>query len=215
MRIGYGLLCLLSFSCTAQDIQWQHWKSQDGITVNYKKHANGIFEVQADMSVKAVMASNFMALLSDTSKATQWVENVTQVKVLARPSRSEAIVHTQFDPPWPVSNRDMVSHSCYKEISALQTELIIQGRADYIPKLEGVIRIEQLRASWLLTQNNQGLSIKHTIFADPGGALPHWISNKVGLKSALKTMQALREQLTNKGYTKAEQMSVAGECKNQ
>ncbi|MGO2074014.1 MAG: START domain-containing protein [Pseudoalteromonas sp.] len=212
MRIVYLLILLIGFNCAAKEAPWQHWKSQDGVTVNYKKHANGIFEVQADMTVKAVMASDFMALLSDTSSAPQWLENVTQVDVIARPSRNEALVHTQFDPPWPVSNRDMVSHSCYKAISAKQTELIIQGRPDYIPRLEGFIRFEQLRASWLLTQINEQLSIEYTAFADPGGSLPYWISNKVGLKSALKTMQALRVQLINKDYTKAEQVSVVGQC---
>ncbi len=213
MRIVLLLLIFASANCFA-DKHWQHWKSQSGVTISYKKHPNGIFEVQAAMTVKAVTADDFMALLSDTAKAPQWVENVTDVEVIARPSANQAIVHTQFDPPWPVSDRDMVSHSCYQKISEQQTELIIAGRPDHIAQQDGVIRIRQIRASWLLSQNNNDLDIKHTIFADPGGALPHWISNKVGLKSALKTMQALHKQLINKDYTKAEQVSVAGECKN-
>lgn len=211
MRIFLLLLLPISLSCFAEP-SWQHWKSHNDITVNYKKHVNGIFEVQAEMVVKGVNADDFMALLSDTKKAPQWIENATQVNVVARPSANETIVHTQFDPPWPVSNRDMVSYSCYKAIDEQQKELLIRGQPDYIEPLDGFIRIEQLTASWLLTTTNNGLAINHTVFADPGGSLPHWVSNKVGLKSALKTMQALREQLINKEYTKAEQVSVAGEC---
>ena len=210
------LALLFSVKVVAEPAQWQLWKQRDGASVHYKKHANGIFEVQAEISVFGVTANDFMALLSDTESAPLWIENVTQVQVLKRLSPSENIVYTQFDSPWPVADRDMVSYSCYRRVNHTQTELKITAFTDFLEKREGVIRITDLNASWLLTETSaQGqsqLTIRHVVYADPGGAIPHWLSNKVGLKSAMHTLLALKQRLLEQTYQPNEQITELGSC---
>ncbi|OUS74153.1 hypothetical protein B5G52_02055 [Pseudoalteromonas sp. A601] len=213
------LLFITAFYCLtapAQEKQWQLWKQQDGASISYKKHENGILEVRGSITVHGSSADDFMALLSDTQQAPLWIENVTFVEVLSRLSSSETIVYTQLDSPWPVTDRDMVSYSCYRRLSPSQTELIIKAYPDYKAELDSVIRIKDLQARWLLNEENteqgRSLTLTHDVYADPGGAIPHWISNKVGLKSALKTLLELRRQLNMKAYTPALQISQAGDC---
>ncbi|MFU2511313.1 START domain-containing protein [Pseudoalteromonas sp. ASV78] len=220
MRRRIILLTLLFSTSVLSDIQqWQLWKQRDGVSVHYKKHENGIFEVQAEMMVSGVTANDFMALLSDTDSAPLWIENVTHVQVLRRLSPSETIVHSQFDSPWPVADRDMVSYSCYRRVNHTQTELMITAVTDFLEKSKGVIRITELKASWLLTETSeQGqsqLAIRHVVYADPGGAIPHWFSNKVGLKSAMHTLLALKQRLLEKTYQPNKQIIELGDCSQQ
>ncbi|MFT6786734.1 MAG: hypothetical protein ACJAVX_000077 [Pseudoalteromonas rhizosphaerae] len=212
------LLLMLLFSADAiSDVQhWQLWKQRDGASVYYKKHDNGIFEVQAEITVEGVTANDFMTLLSDTDSAPLWIDNVTHVKVLERLSPSETIVHTEFDSPWPLADRDMVSYSCYQQLNDTQTKLTIAAKTGELAKRQAVIRITDLKAHWLLTQHSSEgqslLTITYEIYANPGGAIPYWLSNKVGLKSAMHTLLALKLRLINKTYQTNQQVSQVGNC---
>lgn len=218
-RLIILLALLFSASVLSDTAHWQLWKQRDGASVHYKKHENGIFEVQAEIAVTGVTANDFMALLSDTESAPLWVENVTHVQVLKRLSPSENIVYTQFNSPWPVADRDMVSYSCYRRVSDTQTELTIAAFPGFLDKREGVIRITELKASWLLTEldneEHSQLTIRHVVYADPGGAIVHWLSNKIGLKSAMHTLLALKQRLLNKSYHPNEQIAELGDCSQQ
>ena len=101
-------LAWLSISAWANPIEWQTYKQQDDITVSYKKHETGIIEIKASVLVKNAKASDFMALLSDTDNAANWLENVKSVTLMERLSPSETLVYTHFNSPWPVSDRDLV-----------------------------------------------------------------------------------------------------------
>ena len=190
-----ALFC--SANAAAEVKSWQLWKHQSGVSVQYKKHDNGIFEVRGTVTVSNTNADDFMALLSDTENTPQWIENVKSVKILARLSPSETVVYTQLDSPWPVSDRDMVSYSCYKRLNITDTELKISTYPNYFDEQPNMIRITEIEGRWLLSEKIvQGLpqlTVVHEIYADPGGAIPHWISNKVGLKSAFSTLLALEK----------------------
>lgn len=209
-----ALFC--SESAMAEVKSWQLWKHQNGVSIHYKKHDNGIFEVRGTVTVSNTNAGDFMALLSDAENAPQWIENVKSVKILARLSPSETVVYTQLDSPWPVSDRDMVSYSCYKRLNNTDTELKISAYPDYFDEQPNMIRITEIEGSWLLSEKIvQGLpqlTIVHEIYADPGGAIPHWISNKVGLKSALLTMLTLEKKLLSKDFQTNNTVSKTGEC---
>lgn len=199
--------------------QWVAWKQQDGASISYKKHANGIFEVRGRITVSGSNADDFMALLSDTAKAPHWVKNVAHVEVLSRLSNSETIVYTKLNSPWPVMDRDMVSYSCYERLNASKTKLTVTAYPNFKAEVGSVVRIKDLKASWLLeekhTEQLTSLTLTHDLYVDPSGAIPHWISNKVGLKSALKTLLALREQLNNKDFVPAENVIQTGSCAHQ
>ena len=219
LQRGLLLAFIFSVNVVAETDQWQLWKQQEGASIYFKEHLNGILQVRAEITINDVQANDFMALLSDTEVAPLWIENVTQVDVLKNLSPSETIVWTQFNSPWPVSDRDMISYSCYQRLNNAQTKLTILAVPDYQAKREGVIRITELKASWLFTENSEGavsrLTINHQVYADPGGTIPHWLSNKVALSSAMRTMQRLKTRLINKEYKQRDPVSQVGECTHQ
>lgn len=206
-----GLACL-SLLAVANPIEWQTYKQQDDIKVSYKKHETGIIEINASVLVKNAKASDFMALLSDTDNAANWLENVKSVTLMERLSPSETLVYTHFNSPWPVSDRDLVSYSCYQALDEHKTELQIKSQPYAKAEVSGVVRIKDLTAYWRLEQQQSNLLVSHQAYADPGGSIPHWLSNKVSLKSVYKTLQALREQLTNNQFSRANTSSIPGDC---
>ena len=206
-----GLACL-SLAAVANPIEWQTYKQQNGIKVSYKKHETGILEINASVLVKNAKASDFMALLSDTDNAENWLENVKSVTLMERLSPSETLVYTHFNSPWPVSDRDLVSYSCYRALDEHKTELQIKSQPYAKAEVSGVVRIKDLTAYWRLEQQQSNLLVSHQAYADPGGSIPHWLSNKVSLKSVYKTLQALREHLTNNQRSRANTSSIPGDC---
>ncbi|HAU04754.1 MAG TPA: hypothetical protein DCS78_07785, partial [Pseudoalteromonas shioyasakiensis] len=86
----------MSLAAVANPIEWQTYKQQNGIKVSYKKHETGIIEINASVLVKNAKASDFMALLSDTDNAANWLENVKSVTLMERLSPSETLVYTHF-----------------------------------------------------------------------------------------------------------------------
>ncbi len=206
-----GLACL-SLSAVANPIEWQTYKQQDDIKVSYKKHETGIIEINASVLVKNAKASDFMALLSDTDNAPNWLENVKSVTLMERLSPSETLVYTHFNSPWPVSDRDLVSYSCYHALDEHKTELQIKSQPYAKAEVAGLVRIKDLTAYWRLEQQQSNLLVSHQAYADPSGSIPHWLSNKVSLKSVYKTLQALREQLTNNQFSRDNLISQLGSC---
>jgi hypothetical protein len=162
--------------------------------------------------VKNAKASDFMALLSDTDNAANWLENVKSVTLMERLSPSETLVYTHFNSPWPVSDRDLVSYSCYHALDEHKTELQIKSQPYAKAEVAGLVRIKDLTAYWRLEQQQSNLLVSHQAYADPSGSIPHWLSNKVSLKSVYKTLQALREQLTNNQFSRANTRSIPGTC---
>jgi len=196
----------------ANPIEWQTYKQQDDIKVSYKKHETGIIEINASVLVKNAKASDFMALLSDTDNAPNWLENVKSVTLMERLSPSETLVYTHFNSPWPVLDRDLVSYSCYHALGEHKTELKIISQPYAKAEVSGVVRIKELRAYWRLEEQQSHLLVSHQAYADPGGSIPHWLSNKVSLKSVYKTLQALTEQLTNNQFSRDNLISQLGSC---
>ncbi|WP_199530169.1 START domain-containing protein [Pseudoalteromonas sp. bablab_jr010] len=202
----------MSLSAVANPIEWQTYKQQDDIKVSYKKHETGIIEINASVLVKNAKASDFMALLSDTDNAPNWLENVKSVTLMERLSPSETLVYTHFNSPWPVLDRDLVSYSCYHALGEHKTELKIISQPYAKAEVSGVVRIKELRAYWRLEEQQSHLLVSHQAYADPGGSIPHWLSNKVSLKSVYKTLQALTEQLTNNQFSRDNLISQLGSC---
>ncbi len=95
----------------------------------------------------------------------------------------------------------------------MKRELVISSRPDALPTQPDLIRINAFHAHWLLTQNTENeLHIIHRLYADPATLVPHWLTNKVSLQSAFKTLKAMREQLIKKQFRRSPLASIVGKC---
>jgi len=206
--------CLMAASLSAaakDDDDWRVWRERDGIRLAYLTQKNGLVEILGELEVSGD-EKRFMALLGDTERAPDWLAGVSEVKILDEPSPAETVVYTHLSAPWPVSDRDFVSYSCYRRISPEHTELVIRGIPDYLPPVKGRIRIPRLMARWRLLVTESGLSVRYRAQADPGGAVPNWLSNKVALGNAFNTLKNLKREMQGERYRNTEPKARPGEC---
>lgn len=206
----FSLLCFATNVCSQPS--WQLYESKQGVSVYFQRLTDDTLKMKAETVVNNVTAEDLVALLSDTDTAPSWIENITKVTLLKSLSPSENLVYSYIDSPWPVSNRDVITYSCYTRVSSLQTQLSIHARPDFLPKTKGVIRISTLNATWLLTQQAENLHISYQVYALPGGKIPTWLNNRVALKSTLKTLINLAETLATKQYTAKSTVIRTGDC---
>lgn len=191
---------------------WQSYINKQTLDVQYIEHQSGAIEVKGRVDIDNVSAKDFLTLLSDTDKAADWIENISQVKLLRFLSKSENLVYTFIDSPWPVSNRDVITYSCYQKLNTTQSVLKVFAKPEYIAEKPTLIRIKTLQASWLLTQHLHYLTIEYQVYSLPEGSIALWLNNKVILKSVAKTLTNLRTMLAENKYKKTGQIIEAGKC---
>ncbi len=206
----FSLLCFATNVCSQPS--WQLYESKQGVNVYFQRLTDDTLRMKAETVVENTTAEDLIALLSDTDAAPRWIENIAKVKLLKYLSPSENLVYSFIDSPWPVANRDLVTYSCYTKRSALQTQLSIHARPDFLPQTKGVVRISTLDATWLLTQQANNLHIDYQVYALPGGSIPNWLNNRVALKSTFNTLINLAEILTTKQYTAKPTVIRTGDC---
>ncbi|MBW3695131.1 hypothetical protein EK599_05470 [Vibrio sp. T187] len=192
----FALLGLLSSHLlfAAPSSPWLFVQNDDGIIVHKRPHSDGLVEIKAQMQV-STSYSGFLLLLEDSANVPNWIDNVSMSQVLTQISSNENIVYTQFSAPWPARDRDMVTYSKY-EVGNGQFELTIKDASTYLAENDNYLRITKVDALWVLQPLDSGKThITYTAFADPGGILPDWLSNKLSVSGALSTFQGLRAQL--------------------
>ncbi|WP_462159310.1 START domain-containing protein [Pseudoalteromonas sp. GB56] len=189
-------LVVLPQSVAAQPT-WRTWKAQDQLNVSFAKNEQGRYAIKAKVLIANANAAQFVSLLHDTEHAPDWLEGVKQVRLLASPQPHHSHVFTLLNSPWPVADRELYSLSCYERLNEAQTKLIIKAVQSDSEVPKGRVRIEDLQASWLISEQPTGLLLEYEVEADPAGAIPNWISNKVSLKSVYRTLSNLRARLAN------------------
>ncbi|WP_318965715.1 START domain-containing protein [Arsukibacterium sp.] len=188
----------LSVATVAQDHDWQLYKAESGVRVEYRRKTANLLEIKAQTEVNADTGA-FIHLLEDTGNIDKWVPNADKAELLSHPDPATYIVHTFFKAPWPVSDRDMVTRSVWTtDEKSGELILDVQDLGDKYPDVAGYIRMQRVQARWTLTPQADGkLLIRYQGQADPAGSLPNFIADKVALKSLFKTFKALPRVLQN------------------
>ncbi|MFY8274070.1 START domain-containing protein [Pseudoalteromonas sp. SSDWG2] len=196
--IGATSVALTSFaSMAASQPTWHTFKKNNTLHIQYSNTEQGHYHIKAKVFVKGASTAQFISLLYDTEHAPNWLEGVKQVRLLTSPQPHHNVVFTHLNSPWPVSDRELYTHSCYEQLSETQNMLTIRAINPAEPKRKGTVRIVELQASWHIAQQDEGLALEYQVEADPGGAIPTWVSNKVSLKSVYKTLTNLSGTLAS------------------
>ena len=111
---------ILSLLCFVTNVYsqpyWQLYESKQGASIYFQRLSDDTLKMKAETVVNNVTAEDLVALLSDTDTAPSWIENITKVTLLKSLSPSENLVYSYIDSPWPVSNRDVITYSCYTRV---------------------------------------------------------------------------------------------------
>lgn len=189
-----GLLLLLSNAlvCAAD---WEPYRAAGPTRVEYRHDDDKLLNVRAETLARS-SAGDFLHLLEDTGRISSWAANTYRAELIERPAPRTHVVHTYFSASWPVSRRDMVTRSVWQQDADGTLTLQISDVGQDHPPAKGHVRMQNVQARWTLKPEPDGmLRIRYEGRADPAGKLPHFISDKVALKSLFETFTRLPEAL--------------------
>ena len=190
------VLYLFTLPCSAESADWQSYKRSANTQVDYRRNSNGLLQIRAQTTVKSGIGA-MLHLLEDTTNITNWVANSRKAELLSHPDAQTHLVHTYFSAIWPVSKRDMVTKSVWRQDpQSLVLRMIVTDVGQSYPLVKGYVRMQQVEGEWTLTPSADGLlTIQYQGQADPGGKLPHFIADKVALSASWKTFGKLEHIL--------------------
>lgn len=203
-----ALFTLFIVNSAWAEAEWRTWYQQNNLTIEYQRQPSGVIAIRAQAHFPLSTRHAFINLLNDTQRGSEWISKVKQVQLITRPSPAQSIVYSEFNAPWPVRDRVMLTHSCYKKIDNNTSVLLVKSvNQEARPKyLQGnlsskKIFIDPVIARWHLKDTAQGLYIEHYLLAKPNGSLPYFLTNKMALKSMRSTFRKMGPLLSESGYS--------------
>ncbi|MEZ8640331.1 START domain-containing protein [Vibrio splendidus] len=198
------IMVATSFSVLALDgNEWKLVRNKQGIEVyNRKIEGNDFKEFRAEADIKANLTS-IIALFTDTSVGTQWVENIDEMEEIDHFSEVHTVTKTYTKAPWPVSDREaIVENFIEQDPDTLKVMITQHGRPNYKPNNDKrIVRVAHLESRWVLTPlNNNTTHISYQVLSDPGGSIPSWLINMVAVSQPYKTLRGLSEMLGSHAY---------------
>ncbi len=194
------LLCVLSANTYAQEA-WLLAKETDQVQVYSRKTDSGLDEVRVVTQVKADYRA-ILKLLDDINAAPRWVANCKMVENLGWFGERERTVHTFFSSPWPLSDRDMVTHSVASIDESNQVVLVeVSDHGQKQQILSHYVRFEDVKGQWTSKQIDENISeISYQGYADPAGTVPNWLANRLAISASLETFEKMRKHIVSKQY---------------
>ncbi|MFT5676988.1 MAG: hypothetical protein ACI808_002939 [Paraglaciecola sp.] len=194
--IAFLMTCVVNGSFAQE---WQLEKGQGDITVFSFVGESGYKDVLAKTTLKSDLSA-LLRLLDDVEFAPNWIANSIQVKILEAASPDERLVHTFFNAPWPIRNRDMVTYSkTVKAANSIQINIVNKGN-EY-PTDPDYVRMQDMFGVWKVSDaGDKKITISYQGGGNPSGMLPHWMANKALIDATFDTFVKLSEVILLEKY---------------
>lgn len=200
------IFLLLSRSLAAEpDGEWHLIKERAGIKIFHREVPDSpMVALKGVMRDKSTLAQ-WVALLDDVTGHPRWMHNVASARILEQISPTERVIYTVNDTPAPARDRDLVVHAIWSQNEETgAVTLTMTADPDYLPPVQGLVRIPRLDAYWKLTPVAPGeLEVEYYLHAEPGGAEPDWIVNLVAKDHPYYTLKEGRNRAHEEPYKSA------------
>ncbi|MGH1337278.1 MAG: START domain-containing protein [Aureispira sp.] len=188
-----AFLFLLHSSATAQT--WTLAKNKNGVKIETRfLEGWSIKEYRATVYIKTTLEEAVEAY-RDPVKRKSFMARSLEVSNLKEKSKNDIITYNLGKAPWPVSNRDNITHSIFI-YSARQVRVTMESIPDYIPEKEGIVRVPRAKGYWLFTdQGNGTIKVVQQSVADLGGSVPDWVVNSTIVEGPYDVLLSLKRIL--------------------
>lgn len=196
-----GLAAL--YLCVTQVIAQAEWKrvaAREGISVYAKEVRDTKIKAMKAECVLNAGVDEVIALLMDVEAAGQWVCHTKSCKLIKRVSDTELFYHTEVSLPWPLDNRDFVTH--LKVVKREKSDVVtVEAPAvpGIMPSREGIVRISTSVNRWLIRPLPNGkVWVEYTLQVDPGGHIPAHVVNMFACRAPIETFRNMRKVLAER-----------------
>lgn len=206
------LIIILSVSHTysQKNYKWTLSKNKNGIKIYTRiTDKSPIKEVMGVLELKTSLSS-LVTLVKDARNQHNWVYLNKVAYFLDEPSNFEWYYYNESDAPWPITNRDIVTHAKLTQDSfTYAIRINTNGVPDYIEKKKGIVRIPRLESSWEFIPVREGvILVKFQLFIDPGGSLPAWAINLAVDNGPFNTMYGMSKEIKLEKYKNAKLLFI-------
>ncbi len=186
-------LCLFTTSTTAQS--WKLAKEKNGVKIETRfKEGWSIKEYRATVYIKTTLEKAVEAY-RDPKQRKSFMARSLEVSNLKEKSKNDIITYNLGKAPWPVSNRDNITHSVFL-YSPGQVRITMVSIPDYIPEKEGIVRVPKAEGYWLFTEQGNGIiKVVQQSVADLGGSVPDWVVNSTIVEGPYDVLLSLKNML--------------------
>lgn len=182
---------------------WEFVSEQEGIKVFRKSYPNSEVKGVAGETVVNASVGKILWILLDHPHKPEWINRFKEAYTVEEIPPSSNIQYSQFDLPFPASDRDFVFRNDFSVDPELRAVVIdVKSVVDKTaPEREGVVRGEIKRGRYILIPQGDKTILQAEYLADPKGMIPTWLINFFQKEWPYKTLDAMRNQL-KKPYVK-------------
>lgn len=183
---------LFLYSHTALAQSWKLAKNKNGVKIETRfLEGWSIKEYRATVYIKTTLEEAVEAY-RDPVKRKSFMARSLEVSNLKENSKNDIITYNLGKAPWPVSNRDNITHSVFI-YSPRQVKVTMKSIPDYIPEKEGIVRVPRAKGYWLFTdQGNGTIKVVQQSVADLGGSVPDWVVNSTIVEGPYDVLLAMK-----------------------
>ena len=200
VTLSYYLI-LLIFIANSADLaanetdEWQLQIDKQDVQVYSRKTDSGYIEVKAVTNIKA-LPKDLLALLENVAIARQWIDNSERVELIDSPTADERIVHSFFAAPWPVKDRDMVTHSKTVFEQSGIVNIVVSDYSNHYPATNAYVRMANVSGKWTMQPTgSKQMKVIYQGSGEPSGNLPIWLANNLVKSSTYNTFKQMRMML--------------------
>jgi hypothetical protein len=162
-----------------QPTSWVLERNENGIKVYTRMYSGFNFkEVKVINRVKSTLSA-MVALLFDTKNYPLWVYGCSETRTIKFINDRERYNYQVTDLPWPLSDRDVVSH--FKVTQDSTTNIVTFskiGKSDLIPEVDGMVRVQHFESICIFKKvAMDSIEITLQMHLDGGGNVPMWLVN--------------------------------------
>ena len=182
--------------------EWKLARNHEGVKI-YLRSVKGLGtkEVLGFTQVPATLGA-LVSIVKDPENHHAWIYANKEARFLKTISDSEWVYYNISEAPWPVRNRDLITHvKLEQNPDSYVVRIESEGWPDYIPASKNLVRIAMLKSLWVFTPMSQGIiDIRFELSIDLGGDIPAWLVNFAIDKGPFNTLLNLAEVVKTERY---------------
>lgn len=186
------LLIVIAFISNAH--AWKLVKEGEGVQVFTQPSRFESFKMFKGTTTLSTTLQQAVSFLTQADKATQWLHDCIESKVLEKYNPNHYLVYQVTKAPWPVSNRDYVLDIKIEySDDNLSADIFVEAQSGFVDPHKKRIRVTELHGHWRLEQLNEA-SLKLTLQteANPTGTIPAWLANAFVVDQPYNTLRNLQ-----------------------
>ncbi len=191
---------IVKAASVTSELPWTQWKKSTNLSVSSRVSTiDKLTEIKTTAIVNSSL-SGFLLFIEDVNNTSAWLTNATSSKIVKQLSATDHIFTVNFSAIWPLKPRHLQLHSHYWQNDDLSVEIKLKDDFSLDIEHSGAVRIKFYEGHWLLTpiinnKRQKQLIIEYRFIADNGGEMPKWFADQLALKSILKSMKQMSQQL--------------------